>query len=161
MLNFWILEDLSILKAIQGGTGRVWTQWPIKKSVFCFIYIYIYIYISNKILEEIQLVSVVYDYLKRKELFPAQIHLQRLRTTSCLFFSFFLESIGYCFTNWIIIAFYDLSRNRNCEYAIWSYPTFSSAGTFYSNFHLPAESYSANEKCRFVWQVIYDYVKCA
>ena len=131
-----------------------------KKVCFLFyIYIYIYIYISNKILEEIQLVSVVYDYLKRKELFPAQIHLQRLRTTYCLFFSFFLESTGYCFTNWIIIAFYDLSRNRNCEYAIWSYPTFSLAGTFRSN--LPAESYSANEKCRFVWQVIFDYVKCA
>ena len=34
-LNFWMLEDLSILKAIEGGTGGVWIL-----TAFCYIYIY-------------------------------------------------------------------------------------------------------------------------
>ena len=92
------------LKAIEGETGGVWTQWHMKKSIFSsintYIYIYIYIYISNKILEKIQLVPVVYDYHIRKELLPAQIHLQRLRTFFC--FYLFLDSTGYCFTNWML-----------------------------------------------------------
>ena len=35
-LNFWMLEDLSILKAIEGGTGGVWIL-----KAFCYIYIFI------------------------------------------------------------------------------------------------------------------------
>ena len=41
-LNIWMLEEFSILKAILGRTGGVWTRWH--KNLFFIIYIYRYIY---------------------------------------------------------------------------------------------------------------------
>ena len=81
VINF--LHFFSICKC------RIW------QNKYCIV-----LYISNKILEKIQLVPVVYDYHIRKELLRAQIHLQRLRTFFC--FYLFLDSTGYCFTNWMI-----------------------------------------------------------
>ena len=60
------------------GISKSWTNQIIKS-------IYIYICISNKILEEIELVPVVYDYPTRQERFP-------VRTQAYVFF-FFLTRV--------------------------------------------------------------------
>ena len=61
------------------GISESWTNQIIKS-------IYIYICISNKILEEIELVPVVYDYPTRQERFP-------VRTQAYVFFVFFLTRV--------------------------------------------------------------------
>ena len=111
-----MLEDLSILKAIQGGTVGFELD-GILLYIYIYLYyslslrytalldafaergiseswknqinksIYIYICISNKILEEIELVPVVYDYPTRQERFP-------VRTQAYVFCFFFNSSVS-------------------------------------------------------------------